>query len=501
LFSTVLRSDVALDIDVVGLRMALDEFDLLQHQPQPPGYLGYVSLLRWMRDFAGLQAFVAVRLGAQLASVLTVWLTFRAARAFMPDSWRAASLAALLAATHPLVLYYAIDGQTHAAEAAAAGGLAWALAAYRADATTRRALLVGLSIALGFAIRPTFALFAVGPAILIFSRRPRDFVLAAVPALLGSTAIAAATVASAGGLAVYRQATEALVTRTILRATSVLSPDADPRMVFDNVRAVTCWLVVLLLPLLIATLLRGRRALEGLPFQLLAASLVPSVLFFLLTFCAEPGYLNALTPLTCIVAARAMALSADSRSRLFAGALAVSQVLLFLAGPSIALGVAHWPTLGRIFDRTQKTWVLLGAVTDGVPDDSRILALTDFGDHTFMRQLPLARPGSAVLFVHPEWQTVFETTTASLATAEGWHAIPGPALLQDGAPTEYFLREQYDWLVVDPLASNKLREALQRQTECKLSDEHAETRATRLPMDDCFPNGKLQFGRHGLYWR
>lgn len=500
LLSTLLRSDVALDIDVVGLRMALDDFDLLQHQPQPPGYLGYVWLLRWLRDFAGLQPFVTVGLAAQLASALTVWFTFRAARAFMPTSWRGASLAALLAATHPLVLYYAIDGQTHAAEGAAAAGLAWALGAYYASPGKGRALLLGACVALGFAIRPTFVLFAIGPILLLLAKRPAHLALAAVPATLGSGVVALLTVAAAGGSEVYRQATTALVTHTILRATSPLSPEADARMILDNTGSIVTWALLLLLPLIVAVLLRQRRALQGLPFRLLLASFVPSVLFFLLTFCAEPGYLQPLVPLTCIAAASAIALSADSRSRLFAGALAASQALIFLAGPSIAMGVTHWPTLGRIFDRSEKTWALLSAVTDGAPQDSSVLAVTDFGDQTFMRQLPFAKPGSAVLFVHPEWQTVFETTTASLATEDGWSAIPGPALLQDGEPREHVLDHRYEWLVVDPLASDQLRKMLQSQTPCAISTRDQEL-AARLPLTDCFPSGELRIGRHGVRWR
>lgn len=498
LFSTLLRSDVALDIDVVGLRMALDDFDLLQHQPQPPGYLGYVWILRWLRDFAGLQSFVGVGLAAQLASVLTVWFTFRAARSFMPHDWRVASLAALLAATHPLVLYYAIDGQTHAAEAAAAAGLAWALGAYQGSPSKRGALLLGVCVALGFAIRPTFALFAVGPILWFVAKRPTDLALAAVPAVVGSGLFALLTVAAAGGLSVYRQATEALVTHTILRATSPLSPDADPRMILDNAWSIFAWLLLLLLPLVVATLLHKRRALEGLPATLLLASAIPSVSFFLLTFCVEPGYLQPLVPLTCIAAARAMALTIDSRSRLFAGALAASQALIFLAGPSIALGVTHWPTLGRILDRSEKTWALLGAVTEEVPDGSSMLVISDFGDHTFMRQLPFARQRSGVLFVHPEWQTVFATTTASLATEDGWQAIPGPALLQDGEPKILALDERYDWLVVDPLASDRLRGLLQQQTPCEIPQGQGQ--AQRLSSADCFPEGELRVGKHGVRW-
>lgn len=498
LFSTLLRSDVALDIDVVGLRMALDEFDLLQHQPQPPGYLGYVWILRWLRDFAGLQPFVTVGLAAQLASVLTVWFTFRAARAFMPQSWRGAALAALLAATHPWVLYYAIDGQTHAAEAAAAAGLAWALGAYHASPSRLRASLLGVCLALGFAIRPSFALFAIGPILWLVAKRPADLALAAIPAALGSGAFALLTVVAAGGLEVYRRATEALVTHTILRATSPLSPDADPRMILDNTWSILAWLFLLLLPLLVATAFHKRRALQGLPATLLLASAIPSVSFFMLTFCAEPGYLQPLVPLTCIAAARAMVLTVDSRSRLFAGALAACQALIFLAGPSIALGVTHWPTLGRIHDRSEKTWALLGAVTEGVPEGSSILVVSDFGDQTFMRQLPFARPRSAVLFVHPEWQTVFATTTASLATEDGWQAIPGPALLQDGEPKVLALDEGYDWLVVDPLASDRLRGLLQKQTPCELPYGQGQSR--RLPASECFPTGELRVGNHGVRW-
>jgi hypothetical protein len=340
--------------------------------------------------------------------------------------------------------------------------------------------------------------FAVGPIVWLLVKRPRHLALAAVPAALGSGVFALLTVLASGGLETYRQATEALVTQTILRATSPLSPDADPRMIVDNTWSILAWVLLFLLPLVLGILLHKRRALEGLPAKLLLASAIPSVAFFALTFCAEPGYLQPLVPLTCITAARALTLTDDSRSRLFAGALAVSQVLIFLAGPSIALGVTHWPTLGRILDRSDKTWALLGAVADGLPDGSSALVISDFGDQTFMRQLPFARPQSAVLFVHPEWQTVFETTTASVATDVGWRAIPGPALLQDGEPKTLVLDQRYDWLVVDPLASDKLRAMLQAQTRCAIADGQAQ--AIRLQSLVCFPSGALRVGQHGVRW-
>lgn len=500
MFSSLLRSDVALDIDIVGLRMALDEFDLLQHQPQPPGYLGYVWILRWLRDFAGLQPFVTVGLAAQLCAVLTVWFTFRAARAFMPESWKAAALSALLAATHPFVLYYAIDGQTHSAEAAAAAGLAWALGAYVAHPSRRLALALGACVALGFAIRPTFVLFAAGPVLLALVRRPAHLGLAAIPAALGSGVMMLSTFTASGGVGVYREATRALVTHTILRSTSVLSADADPRMIADNAWSIVCWLVVLLLPLFIAIVLGRRRAFKGLPFKLLSASFVPSVFFFALTFCAEPGYLLPLLPLTCIAASRALAGADDSRSKWFSAALVTCQALLFLAGPSIALGVAHWPTLGRVFDRSEKTWALLAAVTEGIPEDSSTLVISDFGDQTFLRQLPFARPKTDVLFVHPEWQTVFDTTTASLATADGWRAIPGPALLQAGEPREAQVDAPYDVLVIDPLASYQLRTMLGTQTPCPIPPVPDDSGALRLDARACFPGGALRVGAHGLRW-
>ena len=99
--------------------------------------------------------------------------------------------------------------------------VAWALGAYQANPDRRKALLIGVCVALGFAIRPTFVWFAVGPILWLLAKRPRHLVLAAVPATLGSAMFAWLTVVASGGVEVYRQATEALVTQTILRAMSV----------------------------------------------------------------------------------------------------------------------------------------------------------------------------------------------------------------------------------------------------------------------------------------
>src|SRR5256885_3674771 len=116
-----------LDIDDCNLALAIERFDVRMHQPHPPGYLGYVMLLRAARLLSAAPLLDVPRWTARLFVLATIALAGQAARSLGADALRA-RLAALFCATNPILLYYAVDGQTHAAEAAMAAALVWALA-------------------------------------------------------------------------------------------------------------------------------------------------------------------------------------------------------------------------------------------------------------------------------------------------------------------------------------------------------------------------------------
>ena len=107
--------------DAVQFALALDQFDVVRHQPHPPGYILYVALGRLV---AVVLSDAAATLGtlAVAASVVAVLLLYRL-------GWQlygrgAAVLAALGLAASPLFWAYGVVGLPYAVEAALTTGIA-----------------------------------------------------------------------------------------------------------------------------------------------------------------------------------------------------------------------------------------------------------------------------------------------------------------------------------------------------------------------------------------
>ena len=173
--------------DAVQFALALDRFDVVRHQPHPPGYVLYVALGRL---FAAALSDAAAALGtlAVAASALAVLLLYRL-------GWQlygrgVAVLAALGLAASPLFWAYGVVGLSYAVEAALATGLAlsaWGMRQGSVPSLVGSALLLGL----GGGVRQSLLLILgplwLGMAWLGF-RRPGP-----VLAGLGLVALATAT--------------------------------------------------------------------------------------------------------------------------------------------------------------------------------------------------------------------------------------------------------------------------------------------------------------------
>jgi hypothetical protein len=130
--------------DAVQFALALDQFDVVRHQPHPPGYILYVALGRLV---AVVLSDAAATLGtlAVAASVVTVLLLYRL-------GWQlcgrgAAVLAALGLAASPLFWAYGVVGLPYAVEAALSTGItlsAWGMRHGNVRSLIGSALLLGL---------------------------------------------------------------------------------------------------------------------------------------------------------------------------------------------------------------------------------------------------------------------------------------------------------------------------------------------------------------------
>ena len=180
---------VSLDTDVVNLALSIERFNIQEHQPHPPGYLGYVLVLRAAHTISGPDPVVTTKLVARFMISLSLLLVFLAVRELDPDRPASARWALALGATSPMLLYYGVDGQTHAAEAAAAAALLWLLArSRRPSAGLPTAVAIGILLAIGGAFRPSIAVLVVVAVPWCYWGRWRELTVITIAGALGTAA-------------------------------------------------------------------------------------------------------------------------------------------------------------------------------------------------------------------------------------------------------------------------------------------------------------------------
>ena len=192
---------IALDPDAMNLAYGMRHFDITHFTPHAPGYLVYIWTLRAVHALtlgggSLLERVAIVQLVAllfALGTVATVYATARRMR-LPPGS---AGWAAMVIAVHPILVFHAIDAQTHTSEAFASALLLWGAVGYRETPAVRPALLLGLLLAFGSALRPSFIVFGI-PVVVwtIGVRRFSDLVMAGLASIAGAVAWILPTVAT-----------------------------------------------------------------------------------------------------------------------------------------------------------------------------------------------------------------------------------------------------------------------------------------------------------------
>lgn len=524
----LLTGSFALDVDPVNLAYGMKRFVIEEHSPHPPGYWLYIQTLRALHAMVGGGDSLAGRFATtQSLSLIfssgSIVLLFSTVRRLRPLAPELAGLGALLAAFNPFLVFHAVDAQTHNSEAFAGALLLLLLVRYHQGPVIRRAALLGLALALGSAFRPTFVVLGVVPIVLACRKRPAHLLVAGAAAMTGALGWIAPTLAASGGYGKWKVANDALVGQTFVNSISPLSPAGVPELQSFQLRTTATWLALLLAPLVVAFLVRlwqtrhwsrqqspgpdirpGEAAVPGSPDERKAgapvgawtlAACLPLFAFCSLTFCSEPGYLNGAIPFL-IASILVMPASDQPRSsRVFApvAALAVSIALLF--APSMSGAVAKMPTITELIERTIRVGAWLDEVDRRVPP-GKVLIVGDLLDITVLRQASLQR--SRVHYLHfasAHWP-VFERTTASLATEDGWLPIPGPAHLVHGPPKIQPVPWGYDWVLIDRWASAHLRSAVKLNLSCP--GDAGEYREFALFPAHCFLNNEISLDGQGI---
>ena len=501
-----LTSEIALDVDPINLVYGMREFNPAHHAPHPPGYLIYVWMLRGLHSLVGGDPLGTVQLLARLLSTLTIPLVYGAVKILRPKDAATWAFAATLAAFQPFLIFHAVDGQTHTSEAFAAALLLIAVLRYRRQPTVQWAVVLGTLLALGSALRPSFIVAGIGPIVwAIGFRRFRHLLVAGATSIVGALAWLLPTLRASGGLAQWRAANDALVQGVFLRVNSPLSSDSVDGFALYSVANTTLWLSLLLLPAVVAMLVRrgGPNPSDPAYNEARAVALwtvAPAGLFYLMTFSSEPGYfLGAMPSVVTLTVIAASGIPALTRRRLAYTLGAVAQlVILVLPTAPPRAPVGKIPSIPELVGREATYRAGLSRIGEQVPWDARVLYVTDYVDITFSRQLPLHHPSLHAMIIHSEYWPIFEDTTLGVATQDDWIPVPGPILLQAGPDTVRELPFAYDLIVVGLVASPDLRDELRKNTDCDVNATQDEIRARVLPARTCFPTGVIEVHGQGI---
>ena len=290
--------------DAVQFALALERYDVVRHQPHPPGYILYVLLGRLAEPVLGDPAATLGGLAA-VASAATVLLLYQL-------GWHLygrvpAALAALGLAASPLFWAYGVVGLSYTWEAALATGLAvtaWRMGRGSVRALVASAVLLGLAGGVRQSMLVILSPLWLGMAWRGF-RRPGP-VLAGAGLVLLTVAAWLGPMLWLTGVERYVSASLELYESTV-RATTLVG-GGWPRNVMGLGEALVVG-VGIFLPVL-AWGLRGavgRARMDGARAALVALWILPALAVYVLVHLGQHGYLLAILPALYLLVGRTLA--------------------------------------------------------------------------------------------------------------------------------------------------------------------------------------------------
>ena len=354
------RARMLYNWDSVQFALALREYDVVKHQPHPPGYILYVGLGRvvnaWLEDPTAAYVVLAV-----VYSALTTVVVYLLAREIYD---RATALAAAsVLAVSPLFWFYGSVGLTYAGEALFASGVAYfafrALAGSETDAWLAAAYL---ALAGGMRQSMLLLLFPMWLVACVLGVRRRRTVPVGLLILGGLTLVwFVPMIILTGGLKRY-------VGASLYLADSVVRPTSIGAGPFETTLRMSRYLLesvlVALGPLALAVLLVPwyvRRHGWGRREWLLLAWIVPPVLVYTLVHFGQAGYVLTFLPALVVLLAR-MLVSAFAEAAVLARRRALGPALTAAAVMLVVLVngafFVHARPLPRDFDGAKPSWRL-----------------------------------------------------------------------------------------------------------------------------------------------
>jgi hypothetical protein len=335
--------------DAVQFALGVRHFDIVHHQPHPPGYIGYVAIGRLLLPLFGGDinaTLVAVSIAGEIAGVVLVFLFARSL-----FGTRAGWAAGLALAFAPLFWYYGEVANTYALEPALVLGIAWPcwrLWRREFEAASPAALALGLA----GAIRPsTTALLAPLFALaLMRSSAPHVLKIRAAAVLTAAVAVWLVPLLVVAGGPVPVLAAALRLGGSVTAGTALWNDPLNPvRVGLNAVMTGVGWELGVLLVFVIfgfAVAPRLGVAVNAPPaFGLFCAAwAAPSLLTFVFVHIGQVAYVQTFTPLLFLLVGPALEATASALGRpwlwpwLLFTSLAVELVIFFTPSRSSLAG-------------------------------------------------------------------------------------------------------------------------------------------------------------------
>ncbi len=479
------------DIDVVNFGLAARHFDLLQHQPHPPGYLGYVLYLKLVAVVLADDPLLIAKWGCLAMGTVSIAVAYWTCRQLTGRVDSRSLWAAALVVVHPVLWYYGGDGQSHSSEALTLLALFGLAARWRRVLSWQHLAAFAFLCGLAGGLRPTILVSLVPIALwLTWRQPPRRWALAIATGLLGIAVWWLPTVILTGGFAMYGRASDALI-GPVVQTYSLLSPDSKSWA--TQVNLVYAGWGALLLSMPLAAMGAARR--EWL--VPLAASVVVSLAFYAMVFLAELGYLAGPFALSCLIPATWPA-RPHGLLKLRAGLVAAAFFGWFLLGP------AHLPVpridaaINPSIAYRRSVQEMQTAYREAVcaEDEGATLLVTDYPNSTLLRATTWACPGLVAAMHHYKHALQDDLDAWVLYTPTSLLSVPTIVPWENGPPKALVLPWRFHRVVIGPHASDELRAAAAASARCSAQQRGAANHPVWVYPAACVP--LIAAGAHRL---
>jgi hypothetical protein len=353
------RARMLYNWDAVQFALALREYDVVKHQPHPPGYILYVALGRLVDLWLDNPTAAYVGLAVAFSGLTTFVIYFLARIAYDRAT---ALVAATLLAVSPLFWFYGSVGLTYAGEALCASTVAYfAFRALRGSETD--AWLAAGYLGLAGGVRQSILLLLLPlwlGATVAGVRRLRTVVVGLGIMLVAVIAWFVPMIWLTGGLERYLAASVDLA-ETVVKPTSILGGvlDTNLRMARYLVESVLVGLGPLALVAFLVPWYVRRRGWGSREWFLVGWTVTPVLVYTLVHF-GQAGYVLTFLP-ALVVLLSAVLVAALGRAAAFVAhpwlrPVAIAAAVAVVVSVNGAFFV-HARPLQRDFDRSRAAWV------------------------------------------------------------------------------------------------------------------------------------------------